>query len=83
MKMIDWGRDIFQSHQITFFPSLDATQLKPGLGRTQSLFWFEEQERGLLMLRVNGRNIIPFLFSISSHSQPSARTSRINKASAF
>ena len=83
MKMIDLGRDIIQSHQITFLPRLDATQLKPGMGRTQSLFWIEEQERGLLMLRVNGRNITPFLFSISSYSQPSVRKSMINKASAF
>ena len=83
MKMIDWGRDIIQSHHITFFPSLDATQLKPGVGRTQFLFWFEEQERGLLMLRVNRRNITPFLFSISSHSQPSVQKNRMNKASAF
>lgn len=77
------GERHIQSHQITFSPSLDATQLKPGMGRIQSLFWIEEQERGLLMLRVNGRNITPFLFSISSHSQPSVRKSRINKASAF
>ena len=95
-KMIDWGRDIIQSIIKSHFspPVAPAwmqhswnlecalVQTKRAIEHTP-LFWCEEQERGLLMLRVSGRNSAPHFILHFLTPQPSVWQSRINKASVF